>query len=98
MSCQFFVVDPSKGLCQICALQEIVGKLLSSTHSMDALIMRLCEITDHDDARYFLLKALRQQLSQRPAEVSLQTVVGIFSQIFYSCKAFFSHSCTSITE
>ncbi|XP_025089241.1 nucleolar complex protein 4 homolog B-like [Pomacea canaliculata] len=47
---------------------EIVGKLLSSTHSMDALIMRLCEITDHDDARYFLLKALRQQLSQRPAE------------------------------
>ncbi|XP_076473087.1 nucleolar complex protein 4 homolog isoform X2 [Babylonia areolata] len=62
-------------------LQDVVEKLLSATDSQEALITRLSELTEYDDVRFFLMKALKQNLSKKPvkgrAEMYLANVLSM---------------------
>ncbi|KAK7474423.1 hypothetical protein BaRGS_00034306 [Batillaria attramentaria] len=49
-------------------LQEMVSKLMSHTSNMESLILRLSEVTEHDDLRFFLMKALRLELDKTPVK------------------------------
>nr|KAG5690134.1 hypothetical protein BaRGS_003457 [Batillaria attramentaria] len=47
----------------------MVSKLMSHTSNMESLILRLSEVTEHDDLRFFLMKALRLELDKTPVKV-----------------------------
>ncbi|XP_070205043.1 nucleolar complex protein 4 homolog isoform X2 [Littorina saxatilis] len=49
-------------------LQSVVEKLLSKTDNMEALILRLSEVMEHDDVRFFLMKAIKQELGKTPTK------------------------------
>ena len=49
--------------------QGITGQLLSRTLNMESLILRLSEVTEYDDVRFFVMKAMKQELGKTPIQV-----------------------------
>lgn len=49
-------------------MQDTVDKVLSKTQDHEPLISQLSELTEYNDVRYFLMKALKQNLSKTPVK------------------------------
>ncbi|KAL8561070.1 hypothetical protein ACOMHN_031014 [Nucella lapillus] len=64
-------------------MQDTVDKLLCPTEDREPLIARLSEMTEYDDVRYFLLKALKINLGKTPVtERTEKYLTNVLSLIY----------------
>ena len=50
-------------------MQDIVDKVLSKTTDQQKLTVKLGKASQHDDVRFFLMKAMRKSLGNTPVKV-----------------------------